>query len=168
VTPSGANSERHQIEQAIIAQEKLRGSVDDAIVDATIATLKKELTALDASPEQQRKLATMLFMDIVDHTALTRGMDSEDQMAVIDPLIARLAKKITEFGDHVARYQGGGFKAVFGLPVARENDPEDFLLLIMDVDAKVVIPPRQNRKGSREYDKYQCKPGTPRYKVSGS
>ena len=122
--PSDSISDRQQIEQAIAAQENLRGQVDDALIDATIATLKEKLAALDSSPEQQRKLATILFMDIVDHTALTRGMDPEDQMALIDPLIARLAGMVTEFGGHVARYQGDGFKAVFGLPVARENDPE--------------------------------------------
>ena len=47
-------------------------------------------------------------MDIAGHTALTRGMDPEDQMALVDPLIARLAEKITEFGGHVARYQDAG------------------------------------------------------------
>jgi class 3 adenylate cyclase/tetratricopeptide (TPR) repeat protein len=124
MTPSDPNLERQQIEQAIAAQESLRGTVDDAIIEASIATLKEKLAALDSRSEQQRKLATILFMDIVDHTALTRGMDPEDQMALIDPLVARLAGKITEFSGHVARYQGDGFKAVFGLPIARENDPE--------------------------------------------
>ncbi len=124
MTPSDSRRERKQIEQAIAAQESLRGTVDDEIIEASVATLKEKLAALDAPPEQQRKLATILFMDIADHTALTRGMDPEDQMALIDPLIARLAEKISDHGGHVARYQGDGFKAVFGLPVARENDPE--------------------------------------------
>jgi class 3 adenylate cyclase/predicted ATPase len=63
-------------------------------------------------------------MDIAGHSSLTRDLDPEDQMAVVDPLIARLAEKVTEFGGHVARYQGDGFKVAFGLPVAQENDPE--------------------------------------------
>jgi len=124
MTPPESSRERAQIEQAIAAQESLRGTVDDAIIDATIATLIKKLAAIDASPEQQRKLATILFMDLADHTALTRGMDPEDQMALVDPLIARLAEVVHQHGGHVARYQGDGFKAVFGLPVAQENDPE--------------------------------------------
>ena len=124
MTPPDTSDERQQIAQAIAAQESLRGIVDDTIIEATIAALREKLAALDSSPEQQRKLATILFMDIAGHTALTRGMDPEDQMALVDPLIARLAEKVAEFGGHVARYQGDGFKAVFGLPVARENDPE--------------------------------------------
>jgi class 3 adenylate cyclase/predicted ATPase len=117
-------TERQQLEQAIAAQESLRGTLDDAIIDATIATLKEKLAVLEPPPQQQRKLATILFMDITEHTALTRDLDPEEQMAVIDPAIVRMATRVTEFGGHVARYQGDGFKAVFGLPIAHENDAE--------------------------------------------
>lgn len=41
--PSDSKSDRDQIEQAIAAQESLRGQVDDVIIDATIATLKEKL-----------------------------------------------------------------------------------------------------------------------------
>ena len=51
--PSGASYERQQLEQAIAAQESLRGTVDDAIIDATIATLKKELATPDSHAAQQ-------------------------------------------------------------------------------------------------------------------
>ena len=140
MTTTETKSEHQQIEEAIAAQGSLRGQVDDAIIDATIATLKEKLAIIDSAPEQQRKLATILFMDIADHTTLTRGMDPEDQMALIDPLVARLAKKVTELSGHVARYQGDGFKAVFGLPVARENDPEQavFAGLAIQAEAEVI------------------------------
>jgi len=68
--PSDSISEHQQIELAITAQESLRGQVDDAIIDASIAALKEKMAALESSPEQQRKLATILFMDIADHTTL--------------------------------------------------------------------------------------------------
>ena len=115
-------NERNQLEQAIAAQESLRGSLDDAVIDAAIAALKKQLDALEPPP-QQRKLATILFADIVGSTRLTQGLDPEEQMALIDPLIQRLAARVSEHGGHVCRFQGDGFKAVFGLPVAHENDP---------------------------------------------
>jgi class 3 adenylate cyclase len=116
-------NERQQLEQAIAAQESLRGTLDDTVIDATIAAIKDKLAALESSPEQQRKLATILFIDIAGSTRLSQGLDPEEQMAVIDPVIARLAAKVDEHGGHVSRYQGDGFKAVFGLPVAHENDP---------------------------------------------
>ncbi len=52
MTPSEANSDRDQIEQAIAAQESLRGVVDDTIIEASIATLKEKLAALDSPPAQ--------------------------------------------------------------------------------------------------------------------
>jgi class 3 adenylate cyclase/tetratricopeptide (TPR) repeat protein len=116
------NGGRRQLEAAIAAQESLRGEVDDEIIDAAIATLREKLSELDPTP-QQRKLATILFLDIAGHTALTIDLDPEEQMEVIDAAIARMAAKIGEFGGHVTRYQGDGFKAIFGLPVAYENDP---------------------------------------------
>ena len=65
--PSDSMSERLQIKQAIPAQENQHGRVSDA----TIATLKEKLVFLDSNPGQQRKLATIRFMDIADHTTLT-------------------------------------------------------------------------------------------------
>jgi class 3 adenylate cyclase len=109
-------NERNQLEQAIAAQESLRGTLDDAIIDAAIATLREKLVALEPPPLQQRKLATILFADIVESTQLTQGLDPEEQMALIDPLVKRLAARVDEHSGHVCRYQ-------VGLPVAHENDP---------------------------------------------
>lgn len=39
----------------------------------------------------------------------------------------------------------------------RSYDAEDFLLLIAELEAEAVIPPRRNRKVSREYDKHLYK-----------
>jgi len=38
--------------------------------------------------------------------------------------LKRLAAPVEDHGGHVARFMGDGFKAVFGMPKARENDPE--------------------------------------------
>ena len=109
-------NERQQLKQAIAAQESLRGRLENEIIDAAITTLKEKLAALDSHPQQQRKLATILFADIVGSTQLTQGMDPEEQMALIDPLVQRLAARVSQHGGHVCRFQGDGFKAVFGLP----------------------------------------------------
>jgi class 3 adenylate cyclase len=153
MTPSDSNSEREQIELAIAAQESLRGTVADTIIEASIATLREKLAALDASPEQQRKLATILFMDIAGHTALTNELDPEDQMALVDPLIARLAEVVNQFGGHVARYQGDGFKAVFSLPTAQENDPEQAIRagLAIQAEAEDIAAELESEYGIPEF-----------------
>jgi predicted ATPase/class 3 adenylate cyclase len=118
---------QRQLEQAIAAQEYLRGIVDDAIIDTTITALRKQLAEiLSVSPdtEQQRKMATVLFMDIVNSTQMIQGIDPEESMEILDVSLNALAEPIRNYGGHVNRFMGDGFLAVFGLPNARENDPE--------------------------------------------
>jgi len=117
-------NERQQLEQAIAFQESLRGTVEDALIDLTISALRRQLEQLQPAPEHQRKLVTILFADIVESTNLIRDLDPEDNLEIIDHALKRLSAPIEQFGGHVTRYMGDGFKAVFGKPIAHENDPE--------------------------------------------
>lgn len=46
--------DRRQLEQAIVAQEMLRGTVADSLIDATIAVLREQLAELeDTEPVQE-------------------------------------------------------------------------------------------------------------------
>jgi predicted ATPase/class 3 adenylate cyclase len=123
VTSESAALNREQLEAAIEAQEGLRATLGNAVVDATIGALRAQLSQL-TEVEQQRKLVTVLFMDVAGSTDLMRGRDPEETMAIMDSALARLATPIREHGGRVTRFMGDGFMAVFGLPTARENDPE--------------------------------------------
>ena len=136
-----------QVKQAIAELETQRSILGDPTVEAAVIPLHQKLAELEAQaetppeepagiPTRQRKLATILFMDVVGSTAMTHDLDPEDQMGLVDPLISRLAEKIGEFGGHVTRYTGDGFKAVFGLPFARENDPEQAICAGLAVQAE--------------------------------
>ena len=124
--PGNPKFEREQLQKAIAAQEKLRGTLDDVIIDATISALRKQLAELSPGPvvEQQRKQVTILFMDVVSSTRLMRGLDPEENLAVMDTALETLAAPVEAHGGKVTRFMGDGFLAVFGLPKARENDPE--------------------------------------------
>lgn len=68
--------DKEQLEQAIAAQEGLRGTLDDAIIEATIAALKRQLEDLEAAGSaQRRKLVTILFMDTVGSTEMAHSLD---------------------------------------------------------------------------------------------
>lgn len=124
--PDDRVSKKEQLEQATSAQESLRGTLDDAIIDATIDALRQQLAELEQTPllEQQRKLATILFMDVVSSTRLMRELDPEDHMVIMDAALQKLAVPIDTHGGRVITFMGDGYLAVFGLPRARENDPE--------------------------------------------
>jgi predicted ATPase/class 3 adenylate cyclase len=124
--PGNPSHQREQLEKAIAAQEGLRGTLDDAILEVTLAALRKQLAELGPSPavEQQRKQVTILFMDVVSSTKLLGALDPEESLAIMDAALQNLATPVAACGGKVTRYMGDGFLAVFGLPQARENDPE--------------------------------------------
>ncbi len=115
-----------ELEAAIAALEAQRELLGEAVVEASIAALEKQRGELLAQqePRQQRKFATILMMDIAGHTQMIRDLDPEENMALIDAALMELAGPIEAHGGRVTRFTGDGFKAIFGHPVARENEPE--------------------------------------------
>ena len=115
-----------QLEQAITALENQRAVLGDEVVDATLVSMREKLFALIEAQNatQQRKLATVLFMDIVGSTSITQDLDPEDTMVIMDTALQRLAIPVYAHGGRVTRFMGDGFLALFGAPVARENEPE--------------------------------------------
>ncbi|HLF89594.1 MAG TPA: hypothetical protein VI451_11645 [Anaerolineales bacterium] len=93
---------REQLEQAIAAQEKLRGIIDDAIIDAAIAAIRHELGVAEEEDTtlipRQRKLITVLFTDIVNSTRFVQGLDPEDVNILMDTALKRLASVIPKHG----------------------------------------------------------------------
>ena len=129
-------TKQKQLEQAIAAQERLRGTIDDAIIDTTIGALRKQLAEiLPTTPasEKQRKMATVLFMDIANSTQMTQNMDPEVSLEILDTSLHALAEPVRKHGGHVNRFMGDGFLAVFGLPAAKENDPEMAVRAALDI-----------------------------------
>lgn len=115
---------REQLEQAIHAQESLRSTLGDTVVDATITVLREKLAELNAhaSPEL-RKLVTILFADTVASTAISERLDPEDVLQIMDGALKAYSDAVNEAGGTVARLMGDGLLAFFGAPIGREDDP---------------------------------------------
>src|SRR5215813_7855751 len=73
---------------------------------------------------EERKAVTVLFCDLVGFTAASDHADPEDVRARIRPYHARLRKEVEGFGGTVEKFIGDAVMAVFGAPVAHEDDPE--------------------------------------------
>ncbi len=121
-------TEQQQLEQAIALQERLRGVVPDAVIDATIAVLQEKLAVLAHSePDEQRKLVTVLFADLTSWTALSERLDAEDVREIQRMYFAAVTPPILQRGGRVEKYVGDAVLAVFGVPQAQETDPENAL-----------------------------------------
>jgi len=75
-------------------------------------------------PATERRVVTVLFGDLSDFTAWAEDLDPERVGAVTDRVLAALAGAVKTFGGHVDKLTGDGIMAVFGAPVAHEDDAE--------------------------------------------
>lgn len=116
-------NEQEQLEAAIRAQEALRPTLGDAAVDAVVAVLKEKLASLRGA-DDQRKLATVLFADVSGFTAMSETMDAEDVRDTMNALWQRLDASIARHGGRIDKHIGDALMALFGVPVAREDDAE--------------------------------------------
>ena len=69
-------------------------------------------------------MVTVLFADLVGSTSRAEGLDPEDVRAILSPFYARLRSELERFGGTVEKFIGDAVMAVFGAPVAHEDDPE--------------------------------------------
>ncbi len=80
--------------------------------------------ALAASTAEERRVVTVLFADLVGFTSLSENLDPEQVKRLIDVCFERLVADITAFGGTVDKLMGDGIVALFGVPVAHEDDAE--------------------------------------------
>src|ERR671933_2469569 len=73
---------------------------------------------------EERKVVSVLFCDLVGFTAASEAADPEDVRARIRPYHARLREELERYGGTVEKFIGDAVMALFGAPVAREDDPE--------------------------------------------
>lgn len=75
-----------------------------------------------ASLRSERRLVTALFADISGFSELTARVDAEELLEVIDPVVAALGNVVGRFGGTVEKYAGDAILALFGAPVAHDDD----------------------------------------------
>ncbi|MGH3053582.1 MAG: adenylate/guanylate cyclase domain-containing protein, partial [Gaiellaceae bacterium] len=74
--------------------------------------------------QEERKVVSVLFCDLVGFTAASDAADPEDVRARIRTYHARLRQELERFGGTVEKFVGDAVMAVFGAPVAHEDDAE--------------------------------------------
>jgi class 3 adenylate cyclase/tetratricopeptide (TPR) repeat protein len=79
--------------------------------------------AAGSLPEERRK-ASVLFADLSGYTAIAERMDPEAVKSFIDRALQRLGQEVVRYGGTIDKYIGDNVMAVFGAPVAHEDDPE--------------------------------------------
>ncbi len=77
-----------------------------------------------AAVSEERKLVTILFADVIGSTGLSERLDPERLRSLLDSYFAAMSEVIVSWGGTVEKFIGDAIVAVFGVPVAREDDTE--------------------------------------------
>ena len=86
-----------------------------------------------AGREADRRQVTVLFADLSGFTALAERLDPEEVRAFQNALFETLAQAIARYDGFVEKFVGDAVMAVFGAPVAHEDDPERALDTALDM-----------------------------------
>ena len=73
---------------------------------------------------EERRIATVLMADLVGFTTISAGADPEHIKRLVDHCFERLVADITEFGGRLDKIVGDEIIALFGAPIAHEDDAE--------------------------------------------
>src|SRR5215203_217255 len=77
-----------------------------------------------APAPEERKVVSVLFVDLVEFTSRSDRADPEDVRAMLVPYHARVKSEIESFGGIVEKFIGDAVMALFGAPVAHGDDAE--------------------------------------------
>ena len=82
------------------------------------------LSAIDQRPEEERRVVSVLFVDLVGFTARAEKLDPEDVRAILAPYHRCVRREIESFSGVVEKFIGDAVMAVFGAPTAFGDDAE--------------------------------------------
>src|ERR671937_2537572 len=79
---------------------------------------------LGLPPGAERKLATLVFCDLVGSTELASRLDPEELRRRLAALFDVARSTLAEYGGTVEKYVGDAVMAAFGVPVSHGDDPD--------------------------------------------
>src|SRR5919201_854733 len=90
-----------------------------------------------AQAREERKVVTVVFVDLVGFTARAEMLDPEDVQALLSPYHAQLRSELERHGGTVEKFIGDAVMALFGAPVVHEDDPERAVRAALSIRAAI-------------------------------
>jgi class 3 adenylate cyclase len=107
--------------------------------------------------EGERKQVTVLFADIKGSTALIDDLDPEEAELRLRPALDAMISAVHRYEGTISRVQGDGIMALFGAPLAREDNAvrAAYAALDMQSDVRAAAARLWRSSTRRESGKYR-------------
>ena len=92
---------------------------------------------LEAPGDPERKLATLVFADLVGSTALVSERDPEDARRLLEPFFEVARTVLEQHGGRVEKFIGDAVVAVFGVPRIHGDDPDRAVAAAIELVARL-------------------------------
>jgi adenylate cyclase len=107
--------------------------VGDALRSFVTPQVADRIAEEGAQLTEERRLVTALFADISGFTPLASRLDPEELMEVIDPVVSMLSSVVGRYDGFVEKFAGDALLALFGAPVAHEDDAARALRVALEM-----------------------------------
>ncbi|GHO74418.1 hypothetical protein KSD_21890 [Ktedonobacter sp. SOSP1-85] len=111
-----------------VVQAETRSPSNTAPLPAPTSTASSLLL-----PPEERRVVTIMFADITGSTPLADRLDPEDMRAILTGYFNLMTQQIRKHGGIVEKYIGDAVMAVFGAPIAHEDDPDRAIRASLDM-----------------------------------
>ena len=105
--------------------------------DGAVAAAAPAAAATQEPAAAERRLVSVLFVDLVGFTAASEGRDSEDTRELLSRYFDVARTVIERYGGTVEKFIGDAVMAVWGAPIAQEDDAERAVRAALDLTAAI-------------------------------
>jgi class 3 adenylate cyclase len=102
-----------------------------------------------AEPVAERRHVTVMFCDLVGSTGIAAKLDAEEWRDLLGSYLDAASAAVSEMGGKVAKKLGDGLMALFGYPVAQENDAERAVRAALSIQRSLAELNRKNEGTSK-------------------
>jgi class 3 adenylate cyclase len=107
-----------------------------------VAAPESPIASAEAAGE--RRYLTVMFCDLVGSTGISAQLDAEEWRDLVGSYLDAASASVTEMGGYVAKKLGDGLLALFGYPLAHENDAERAARAALSIQRELADLNRKN------------------------
>jgi adenylate cyclase len=113
-----------------LLQTLLGRYVSEAVAAEVISSPEKHLR-----PGGEKREVTVLFADLRGFTSVAETLEAQEVVDILNAYLARVVDAVFAHGGTLDKFRGDGVLAVFGAPVAHEDDPARAVRCALDLQA---------------------------------